>query len=192
MRYRSGYGFNSNNVIWGLIAANLLFFVLTLIMPELVYVFGISRVTVITSPWTLATSMFTHGSFSHIFGNMFTLYFFGTFLRQIIGQKRFLFTYFTGGLAGNLLHILMASPFALAVGASGAVFAVGGALAVLRPKTRVFVFPIPVPMPLWVVVIGGFILLSFLPGVAWQAHLGGLLVGLGSGYYFRRHTSRYY
>lgn len=192
MNYRRSYGFNSNNVIWGLIALNLFFFILTIIMPELVYVFGISRATVISHPWTIVTSMFTHASFSHIFGNMFTLYFFGSFLRRLVGQKKFLFIYFIGGLAGNLFHLMLTSPFALAVGASGAVFAIGGALAILRPKVRVFVFPIPVPMPLWAVVIGGFVLLSFLPGVAWQAHLGGLLVGLGSGYYFRRSVDRYY
>jgi membrane associated rhomboid family serine protease len=56
---------------------------------------------------------------------------------------------------------------------------------------RVFIFPIPVPMPLWVAIIGGSILISFLPGIAWQAHLGGLVAGLLCGYYFRK-KGRYY
>ena len=74
----------------------------------------------------------------------------------------------------------------IAVGASGAVFAVGGALAVMRPKLKVFIFPIPLPLNLWIAVIGGLVILSFLPYVAWQAHLGGLIVGLIAGYIFRR------
>jgi membrane associated rhomboid family serine protease len=57
---------------------------------------------------------------------------------------------------------------------------------VLRPKLKVFVFPIPVPLPLWVAVIGGFLIISFLPQVAWQAHLGGLVCGLIAGLFLRR------
>ena len=87
--------------------------------------------------------------------------------------------------------MLLGSPFALVVGASGAVFALGGTLAVLTPKLRVIVFPIPVPMPLWVAVIGGFVVMSFFPNVAWQGHLGGLVFGLIAGYFFRRRERRF-
>jgi len=78
-----------------------------------------------------------------------------------------------------------------AVGASGAIFALGGALTILVPYVKVYIFPIPAPLPLWVAVIGGFVILSFLPGVAWEAHLGGLLTGLAAGLVFRR-GRRYY
>lgn len=87
---------------------------------------------------------------------------------------------------GNIFYALLGSPFSIAIGASGAVFAVGGVLAVMRPKIRVFVFPIPVPLPLWAAVIGGFLIISFFPNVAWQAHLGGLASGLTIGYFFRK------
>ncbi|MBA7569563.1 HMP-PP phosphatase [subsurface metagenome] len=60
------------------------------------------------------------------------------------------------------------------------------ALAVMRPKLRVFVFPIPVPIPLWSAVIGGFLIISLFPHIAWQAHLGGLVSGLIAGYFFRK------
>jgi membrane associated rhomboid family serine protease len=125
---------------------------------------------------------------------MITLYFFGSFLARLVGEARFLTLYFGGGVLGNILFIFLAYTlgidfFATAVGASGAIFALGGALAVMRPKLRVFVFPIPVPLSLWAAVIGGFIVLSilsfFLP-IAWQAHLGGLVFGLVVGYFFRK------
>lgn len=87
---------------------------------------------------------------------------------------------------GSVLFILLAPPYSIAIGASGGVFTLGGALTVMRPKLRMFVFPIPVPLPLWSAVIGGFLILSFLPGIAWQVHLGGLVFGLIAGYFFRK------
>jgi membrane associated rhomboid family serine protease len=56
---------------------------------------------------------------------------------------------------------------------------------VLVPNLRVFVFPIPAPIPLWAAIIGGFVLLSLLRFVAWEAHLGGLIFGALAGYLFR-------
>ena len=91
-----------------------------------------------------------------------------------------------------ILFILLASPFSIAVGASGAVFALGGALTVMRPKLKVFVFPIPAPIPLWVAVIGGFFILSFVSFVAWQAHLGGLVFGLIMGYFLKKKGVSFY
>ncbi len=100
--------------------------------------------------------------------------------------SKFLIVYFGGGILGNILFVLLAPSFHIAVGASGAIFALGGALSVMRPKLRVFIFPIPVPIPLWVAVIGGFLIISLFPHVAWQAHLGGLVFGLIAGYSLRR------
>ena len=94
---------------------------------------------------------------------------------------------------GSLMYVLLASPLSIAIGASGAVFAVGGALTVMRPKLRVIIFPVPIPVPLWVAVIGAFVILSFLPNVAWQAHLGGIAFGLAAGYFYKkRERSRLY
>ncbi len=122
---------------------------------------------------------------------MLTLYFFGTYLSRLIGDSKFLIIYFGGGILGSILYILLGEPLSIAVGASGAIFALAGALAMMRPKLRIFVFPIPVPLPLWITVIGGFVILSFLPFVAWQAHLGGVIIGLIAGYIFRR-KERYF
>jgi len=142
-------------------------------------------------PWTIISNMFVHAGFGHFFGNMLTLFFFGTFLSRLIGDKMFLIVYFGGGLLGNILYILLGTPLSVAVGASGAVYAVAGALVMLRPKLKVLLYFI-VPMPLWVVILVFFVIWSFIPGVAWQAHIGGLVFGLAAGYIFRRRERRYH
>ena len=183
--YRSHKRSNLNPV-WILIALNVILFVVTLATPSRIVSFGLAPAGFGERPWTIVTSLFLHGSFGHILGNMITLYFFGKYLRLLVGSSKFLLVYFIGGILGGILYVLLAPPFSIAIGASGAVFALGGALAVMRPKLRVLVFPVPVPMPLWSAVIGGFVIISFLPNVAWQAHLGGLAFGVIAGYFFRR------
>ena len=173
--------------IWVLLAINFIFFIASMAMPEAVYQhLGLKPAALLDRPWTIISNIFIHASFWHIFGNMITLYFFGSYLLQLVGENKFLLVYFLGGLLGNVLFIILGPSYAVAVGASGAVFALGGALAVMRPKLKVFIFPIPVPLDLWMAVIGGFLVLSFMPQVAWEAHLGGLVTGLVAGYFFRK------
>jgi len=190
MAYRSYQSFKLTP-IWVLIGLNLLLFIATWIAPGLILLLGLQPASFLHRPWTIVTNLFVHAGLWHIMANMLTLYFFGTYLSGLIGASKFQIIYFGGGLLGNVLFILLAPPLSVAVGASGAVFALGGALTVMRPKLRVFIFPIPVPLPLWVAVIGGFIILSFMPYIAWQAHLGGLIVGLIAGSFFRR-RERYF
>jgi membrane associated rhomboid family serine protease len=137
-------------------------------------------------PWTIVTNLFVHGGIWHLIFNMLTFYFFGSFLSRLVGTRAFLIIYFFGGILGNVFFMLLGSPFAIVIGASGAIFALGGALAVLTPRLRVYVFPIPAPVPLWAAVLGGFLIMSFVPGVAWQGHLGGLVFGLIAGLVLRR------
>ncbi len=190
MRYRSYQGFNLGPIGF-LIVANILMFIVTSIRPELRFSLGLNPSLFLDRPWTLLTSMFVHAGFGHIFANMLTLFFFGRFLIQLVGERNFWIVYLFGGILGSILYVLLASPYSVAVGASGAVFAVAGALTVLAPRLRVFIFPIPAPIPLWVAVIGGFLIMSFLPFVAWQAHLGGLVFGLVTAYFFKR-SRRYF
>lgn len=190
MRYRT-YGDNLTP-IWALIIVNLLIFIAAMVNGEfIVRLFGLLKTdsfveSLLIRPWTIVTSMFTHVDIWHILANMVTLYFFGRLLSRLIGAKYLLITYFLGGILGSVFFLLLAQPYSIAIGASGAVFALGGTLTILTPKLRVLVFPIPVPLPLWVAIIGGFVILSFIPGIAWQAHLGGLVFGLLVGYYFRK------
>ncbi len=195
MRYRGYRGF-SLGPIGFLIVINIILYIATSIRPELfVYMFGFRPATFLATPWTILTSMFIHSpfpSFWHIIANMLTLYFFGSYLIGLVGERKFFIVYFIGGILGNIFYLILGPPYSIAIGASGAVFAIAGALTVLSPKLRVFIIPIPVPIPLWLAVIGGFLILSFFPYVAWQAHLGGLVFGLAMGYFFRRRQRRFY
>ncbi|MFC2024970.1 rhomboid family intramembrane serine protease [Chloroflexota bacterium] len=179
-----------------LIVVNLIMYLATSVRPELfINLFGFHPASFLERPWTIVTNLFIHAPFpsiGHIFANMLTLYFFGSYLTKLIGERNFLIVYFLGGILGNVFYLFLAPPFSIAVGASGAIFAVGGALTVMRPKLTVFIFPIPAPIPLWVAVIGGFLIMSFLPFIAWQAHLGGLLVGLVAGFSFRTRERRFF
>jgi uncharacterized protein len=185
------------NPIWVILGVNIMVFLAELIDQNIIYQrFGMQAQTLTQQPWTIFTYMFVHANWGHIISNMLTLYFFGTFALSLVGEGAFLITYFMGGLMGGLFFYLFASllgnPFSVLVGASGAIYALGGLLLVMRPNARVITFPIPVPMPLWVAILVGFVIVSFLPGVAWQAHLGGILFGAAVGYYFRRREFRRY
>ena len=100
-----------------------------------------------------------HGNFTHLFVNMISLFFIGNFVEKLVGRKRFFWLYMLSGLFAGLLFVFLAyffgvselgarifgSPEIFAVGASGAIFALAGLLAVLTPKLRVYVFFI-IPM----------------------------------------------
>jgi membrane associated rhomboid family serine protease len=179
-------GFNLNPVLV-IIVINFVFYIATLINSDILVNLGVIPAIFTERPWTVLTAMFVHSGFWHIFGNMLVLYFFGRAIYQLVGSNKFLLVYFIGGVVGNLLYVLIADPLSIAVGASGAVYAIAGVLVVLNPNTRVLLWFF-IPMPLWVVVLIFFVLWSFIPGlgIAWQAHIGGLVVGLIAGYFFRR------
>ena len=144
----------------------------------------------------------------HLLFNMITLMFIGSFVERLVGKKRFLSLYFLGGLIASLTFVILAyffgttdvgiklfsSPETFAVGASGAIFALGGLLAVLTPKMKVLVMFI-IPMPMWMAMIGlVFVIWAIslgLPlGVGNTAHFGGLMSGIVYGFYLRRKYPR--
>ena len=140
----------------------------------------------ISPPLTLLTSMFIHGGILHLFGNMLYLWIFGNNIEDFLGPFRFLLFYLISGLGASLIHIAFhPSSQVPMIGASGAIAGVLGAYFLLYPGARVltlvFIWIIPVPafiiLGLWFVAqvmnigIGG--------GVAWFAHVGGFLIGLG-------------
>jgi len=188
------------NVLWFLIALNVVIFVIELVVGgypitvnnEVIRFLGLARVLLSQQPWTIISSIFIHGGFAHIIFNMISLYFLGSFFIRAVGERSFLAVFFLGGLAGNALYILLAPPNVIGIGASGAIFAIGGALAVLVPRVPVYIFFIPIPMPLWMAILIFFLLSFLFSEIAWQAHLGGLVLGLIAGFVLKRRRRTYY
>lgn len=207
------------------------------------------------SIWQVVTSMFSHIWFPHLLFNMISLFFIGNFVENIIGRKRLLRFYLLSGIFAGLFYAVLSfyfgtgigeriflNPDVSAVGASGAIFALLGLMAVLTPHTKIYlivgpliaiiigaifsqIFPgagflavlnllinfyfiisivsifsfnptmrkiaVPLEMPIWVlpivaivplVIIGLFVELP----IGNTAHLGGLIAGLGYGWFMIR------
>jgi hypothetical protein len=168
-----------------LAAVCVLVFVLQAAIAPLTDELALVSADVLARPWTLVTSMFAHGGFEHLFYNMFALLLFGTVLERIIGGKTFLAIYFFAGLAGSLATLPL---YAASLGASGAIFGLLGALAILRPRMIVYVSYVPMPMVVASFVWAAIDLVGlFVPsGTANAAHLAGLGVGLLAGLYLKR------
>jgi membrane associated rhomboid family serine protease len=140
-------------------------------------------------PWQLITYGFMHGSVMHILLNMYALYMFGGLIERVMGQRRFIIYYFTCLVAASLAQLAIMYAFQPdrvfpTVGASGAIFGLLGAFAMLFPREKLMMIPIPIGIPAWLfVTLYGLAELVFgvtgtLSGVAHFAHLGGLFAGL--------------
>lgn len=145
-------------------------------------------------PWTFITSIFLHANFYHLFMNMLVLFFLGLFLESRIGSVNFVILFFLAGIVGSIGYMVTATDSLIpAVGASGAIYGILGALAVLTPLAMVWIWGI-VPMPMIAVAflwgLMDFFGL-FAPGdIAHGAHLGGLFIGLLYGLYLRTTIKR--
>jgi len=175
-----------------LIAANVLIFVLTGAGNSSLALWPLGT---LFAPWQLLTYAFLHGSFSHLFFNMFGLYMFGSELERTWGALRFLVLYFASVLTAAVTQLAWSafsgSPYPT-VGASGGVFGVLLAYAVLFPRRKLMLLFPPIPMPAWLfVTLYGLAELVFgvtgtQSGVAHFAHLGGMLGGFFALAAFRR------
>jgi len=123
-------------------------------------------------PWRMLTSVLVHSqrSFLHILFNMYSLYIFGRLLEQMLGRWRFLTLYVLSGLGGSIAVLLIA-PTITVVGASGAIFGLLGAFFVIQRGLGGNNLQLVLVLGLNLVI--GFVI----PGIAWQAHIGGLVVG---------------
>jgi membrane associated rhomboid family serine protease len=106
----------------------------------------------------------------HILFNMWALIVVGPTLERSLGRVRFLTVYLVSALGGSVLYYLIASPTAFALGASGAIFGLFGAYFVVARKLRVDARGV-----IALIVIN--LAISFTGGIAWQAHVGGLIAG---------------
>lgn len=144
-------------------------------------------------PWTFITSIFLHADFSHLFFNMFALFIFGIYLEPRVNEKTYLSIFFLAGIVGNLGYMLTALGSTIpGLGASGAIYGIMGAVAVLEPYATVYLGFVPMPMifAAFIWTITGFFGL-FVPGnIAHGSHLAGLFIGVVFGFYLRRQRRR--
>lgn len=190
---------------YGLIVLNVVIFLYQASLgPEagqaFVYAYGFIPEAVVNGAGYLGflTSMFLHGSWGHLIGNMLYMWIFADNIEAVVGSGKFLLLYFLGGLAASLCHLYFnwGSPIP-AVGASGALSAVMGAYIVMFPRSNVkgfFIF-FRVNIPAWLFLgfwfyqqsSAGFATLeqSSGTGIAWWAHIGGFVFGVLVGLWFR-------
>jgi membrane associated rhomboid family serine protease len=138
-----------------------------------------------SEPWRFLTSAFAHGGLTHIAFNMYALWVMGSYLEPMLGRARFVAIYLLSALGGSVMYLLLSTPptpadiatgdygmwWTGAVGASGAVFGLFGAFLVLQRRLGRSSAGMYVIIGINAVI--GFVI----PGIAWQAHLGGLLTG---------------
>ncbi|MGE0439716.1 MAG: rhomboid family intramembrane serine protease [Gemmatimonadales bacterium] len=172
--------------VFRLLLANALAFLLQSTMPAVTALGALSAQGLLWRPWSLITYMFLHGSFGHIFWNMFGLYIFGPVLESRLGGANFIRLYLASGIVGGLIWLafsaLPVGGFGVLIGASGAVFGIQLGFAYFWPRQPIYiwgVFPIEAR---WLVVIMTVASLYFGTGgrggnVAHFAHLGGFLGG---------------
>lgn len=152
--------------------------------------------------FTLLTSMFLHGGWMHLIGNMLFLWVFGDNIEATIGNVQFVVFYLAGGLVASAAHIYLNTTSTVpCVGASGAIAAIMGAYIVMFPRSRIkmlfilffrkFEIPAFVFLGIWFAqqLFSGVGDLSVntadTAGVAWWAHIGGFVFGLLAGWLFR-------
>ena len=161
-----------------------LMFILQTMIPGFTEIFLLNQSS-LTEPWRFISSIFLHGSLPHLLYNGFALMLFGSMLEALIGNKRFFLIFFISGIAANLISL----PFYdAALGASGAIFGILGALIILRPHMMVFVYGLPMPIFIaGIVWVAGDVIGIFNPSnVANIAHLAGIFFGALFGYAYRK------
>jgi membrane associated rhomboid family serine protease len=145
-------------------------------------------------PLTLITCLFVHGNFMHVFGNMIFLFVFGDDIEEALGHWRFLGFYLACGLGSDLAFVLSdPSSTTGLIGASGAIAGVVAAYLLFRPCAKVTCLLGLIPLRLrayWI--IGGWAIWQFVEvasqeqdGVAYSAHIGGLITGAVLFYFMR-------
>ncbi len=150
--------------------------------------------------YSVLTSMFLHGGWMHLLGNMLFLWVFADNIEATVGSVRFLLFYFLGGIIAQLTHIYFNLGSTVpTVGASGSISAVMGAYLVMFPASRIkvlfflFVFRVPALLFLgfwiWQQWLSGTAALQISTaestGIAYWAHIGGFVFGVAAGLYFK-------
>ncbi len=159
-------------------------FALQNIFPAITDNFPLVSSRALAEPWMFLTAIFLHADLMHLLYNMFALALFGSILEKIIGGKRLAVVFLASGIIASFAAFLF---YPASLGASGAIFGILGALAILRPRMTVWLY-VPMPMIAAIFVWAAIDLLGFFypSGTANAAHLAGLAFGLAAGFALRK------
>ncbi len=141
-------------------------------------------------PWTLLTAIFAHANIVHILFNAYALAMFGSILEERIGSWKFLLVFIAAGIISSVTDTFF---YPASLGASGAIFGIIGALAVLEPMMTIYVYYIPMPFFVAAIAYAALDIFGFFTGVqtspignvANAAHISGLTVGILGGFILR-------
>ena len=208
-----------------IIAANVAVFMYQLSLPapavtRFVYEFGTipavvlgtqalpAQIVLIPPLLSIFTSMFLHGGFMHIIGNMLYLWIFGNNIEEAMGHSRFFLFYMVSGVLASTAHILSDTTSTIpSIGASGAISGILGAYFLLYPRAQVLTL-VPLGfflqlmyLPAWLI-LGFWFVLQVISGslgqaglgggVAWWAHIGGFVAGILLVGLFKRRSVRFF
>ncbi|MBN1898401.1 MAG: rhomboid family intramembrane serine protease [Spirochaetes bacterium] len=191
-RYQISFGYRLTPAVKWLIIINAAVYFLQMILrfnplleARFIYLFGLvpNLVNKYLMLWQFGTYLFLHGSFLHIFVNMFALWMFGSQIESAWGSKGFLKYYFITGLGAGLASYLLSfhSPIPT-IGASGSIYGILIAFAFLYPDRKILLFFILPVRAITVVLLYGVLEFfgSLQPGsmVSHVAHLGGMVIGM--------------
>ena len=121
--------------------------------------------------WRILTVALTHGSIMHLFFNMYALLILGNTLETTLGKRRFLFIFIVSQISASFFSLYFNPENQPSVGASGAIFGLFGAMAILSKK---YGFE---SKSIYAIIAINFGIGFILPGIDWHAHLGGLIAG---------------
>jgi len=184
---RRPFKYSYYNASFIIIGINLIVFLITSLFPRIQSILALNVIYVVKGHafWQFLTYMFLHGSFSHVLFNMLGVLFFGIAIEKAIGSKEFLLLYFLSGiLCGVISFVIYYFSGAYTVfllGASGAIYALLLAYAVIFPRANIYIWGIlPIPAPILIAVYAGIEIASQLfsiqNGVAHMTHLAGFFV----------------
>jgi membrane associated rhomboid family serine protease len=197
------YGLIAVNVvvfIWEMLATG--FFTEPGLVSEISYTYGaVPKFVLSGNIYSVLTSMFMHGGIAHVVGNMVFLFVFGDNIEDRFGHIKYLLIYFLWGIFAAFAHSIYAAAAGgidvPAIGASGAISGVLGAYLILFPRAKIltvifafFITTVRIPalafIPFWFIMQLIFGLIEPASGgVAYVAHIGGFIVGVGTGYIWK-------
>lgn len=199
-------------VTYSLVAINVFVYIYQMSLGSelrsFIYAYGVIPVNILAGKdfITLLTSMFMHGGFWHILGNMLYLWIFGDNVEDTLGKFWFAIMYLLSGVVGSFAHILVSPGSTIpTIGASGAVSGVLGCYLMLYPRARVLAV-VPIIFFLRFMMLPAYIFLGFWiflqliygfgsigggAGVAYFAHIGGFIIGVIFGLLFKKKQQRF-